>query len=158
MALNIGEKYIIAISRHPPSVRSGALDFDGDPSGVRLLWGQSKSMAPIISCVIPVYNDRLHLPRAIKSALDQRSDVQVVLVDDCSTDGSGEFASRWHVKIGESLRFPYPLTVVRGLPATSVLPRRTLRMLPSSIRMMNMPQAGTTTLLRCYKPIRSLPQ
>jgi len=49
-------------------------------------------MAPIISCVIPVYNDRLHLPRAIKSALDQRSDVQVVLVDDCSTDGSGEFA------------------------------------------------------------------
>src|SRR6266540_6529172 len=49
-------------------------------------------MAPIISCVIPVYNDRLHLPRAIKSALDQRSDVQVVLVDDCSTDGSREFA------------------------------------------------------------------
>src|SRR5712691_673161 len=49
-------------------------------------------MTPIISCVIPVYNDRLHLPRAIKSALDQRSDVQVVLVDDCSTDGSREFA------------------------------------------------------------------
>ena len=46
-------------------------------------------MAPIISCVIPVYNGRLHLPRAIKSALDQRSDVQVVLVDDCSTDGGG---------------------------------------------------------------------
>jgi len=34
IALNIGEKYIIAISRHPPSVRSGAFDFDGDPSGV----------------------------------------------------------------------------------------------------------------------------
>ncbi len=32
------------------------------------------------------------MPRAIKSALDQRSDVQVVLVDDGSTDGSGEFA------------------------------------------------------------------
>lgn len=49
-------------------------------------------MVPIISCVIPVYNDRLHLPRAIKSVLDQRSDVQIVLVDDCSTDGSREFA------------------------------------------------------------------
>jgi glycosyltransferase involved in cell wall biosynthesis len=47
---------------------------------------------PTISCVIPVYNDKLHLPRAVKSALEQRPDVQVVLVDDCSTDGSRELA------------------------------------------------------------------
>ncbi len=49
-------------------------------------------MMPTISCVIPVYNDKLHLPRAVKSALEQRTDVQVVLVDDCSTDGSRELA------------------------------------------------------------------
>lgn len=49
-------------------------------------------MVPIISCVIPVYNGKAHLARAIKSALDQRPDVQVVLVDDCSTDGSRELA------------------------------------------------------------------
>jgi len=44
-------------------------------------------MTPIISCVVPVYNDKLHLPRAVKSALEQRPDV-----DDCSTDGSRELA------------------------------------------------------------------
>lgn len=48
------------------------------------------SVAPVISCVIPVFNDRLHLPRAVKSVLDQRSDAQVVLVDDGSSDGSRE--------------------------------------------------------------------
>jgi glycosyltransferase involved in cell wall biosynthesis len=47
-------------------------------------------MVPMISCVIPVYNGKLRLERAIKSALAQRPDVQVVLVDDCSTDDSRE--------------------------------------------------------------------
>jgi len=50
------------------------------------------SIAPVISCVVPVYNDKPHLPRAVKSVLAQRPDVQVVLVDDCSTDGSRELA------------------------------------------------------------------
>lgn len=45
---------------------------------------------PVVSCVIPVYNDRLRLPRAVDSVLRQSVPVQVVLVDDCSTDGSRE--------------------------------------------------------------------
>jgi glycosyltransferase involved in cell wall biosynthesis len=49
-------------------------------------------MKPSISCVIPVHNDKVRLPRAVRSALQQRADVQVILVDDCSTDGSGELA------------------------------------------------------------------
>ena len=49
-------------------------------------------MVSMISCVIPVYNGKLRLERAIKSALAQRPDVQVVLVDDCSTDGSRELS------------------------------------------------------------------
>lgn len=49
-------------------------------------------MAPAISCIIPVHNDKIRLPRAVRSALQQRSDVQVILVDDCSTDGSRELA------------------------------------------------------------------
>lgn len=44
--------------------------------------------APGISCVIPVFNGRRDLQRAVDSALAQRSDVEVILVDDCSTDGS----------------------------------------------------------------------
>jgi len=47
---------------------------------------------PSIACVIPVYNDKARLPRAVQSALRQRAGVQVVLVDDGSTDGSREFA------------------------------------------------------------------
>jgi glycosyltransferase involved in cell wall biosynthesis len=44
----------------------------------------------VISCVIPVYNGKRHLRRAVDSVLSQRADVQVVLVDDGSTDGSRE--------------------------------------------------------------------
>lgn len=45
---------------------------------------------PQISCVIPVHNGKRDLARAVMSALGQPVAVQVVLVDDCSTDGSGE--------------------------------------------------------------------
>src|SRR5258706_7616220 len=45
---------------------------------------------PKISCIIPVHNGKRDLRRAVDSALAQLPDVQVVLVDDCSTDGSTE--------------------------------------------------------------------
>lgn len=47
-------------------------------------------MFPAIACVIPVYNGKRDLERAVASALRQRADAQVVLVDDASTDGSRE--------------------------------------------------------------------
>jgi len=47
--------------------------------------------AAVISCVIPVFNGKRLLQRAVNSVLAQRPDVQVVLVDDNSTDGSREF-------------------------------------------------------------------
>lgn len=47
-------------------------------------------MSPAISCVIPVYNGKRDLERAVGSVLRQRADVQVILVDDASTDGSRE--------------------------------------------------------------------
>ena len=49
---------------------------------------------PRIACVIPVYNGMKDLARAVSSALTQRPDVQVVLVDDSSTDGSTELVAR----------------------------------------------------------------
>jgi glycosyltransferase involved in cell wall biosynthesis len=44
--------------------------------------------APIISCVIPVFNGKADLRRAVDSVLAQGPAVQLVLVDDGSNDGS----------------------------------------------------------------------
>lgn len=41
-----------------------------------------------IACIIPVYNAGALLQRAVDSVLAQGEDVQLVLVDDCSTDDS----------------------------------------------------------------------
>lgn len=48
-------------------------------------------MAPAISCIIPVYNGLRDLDRAVESVLAQNVGLQVVLVDDCSTDGSAQW-------------------------------------------------------------------
>jgi predicted SAM-dependent methyltransferase len=46
---------------------------------------------PHISCVIPTYNDRINLPRAVASALGQEGvDVEVILVDDLSDAATRE--------------------------------------------------------------------
>lgn len=66
------------------------------------------SIAPIISCVIPVYNDKQHLPRAVDSVLAQRPDVQVVLVDDCSSDGSRELTLEMARDDDRIVAFPLP--------------------------------------------------
>lgn len=42
---------------------------------------------PLISVIIPVYNRRELLPRALKSVLNQSyTDLEVIIIDDCSTD------------------------------------------------------------------------
>jgi len=48
-----------------------------------------------VSVIIPVFNDAAHLPHAIASVLDQVPPVvELVIVDDGSTDGSAEIADR----------------------------------------------------------------
>jgi glycosyltransferase involved in cell wall biosynthesis len=48
---------------------------------------------PTVSVVIPNYNYGAYLPTAVHSVLDQDGvDVEVIIVDDCSTDGSLEIA------------------------------------------------------------------
>lgn len=64
--------------------------------------------APAISCVIPVYNDKLRLPRAVDSVLRQGVPVQVVLVDDCSTDGSRELILRMAQDDARIVALPLP--------------------------------------------------
>src|SRR5437660_6584650 len=49
--------------------------------------------APRVTVVVPCYNYGRYLPQCLASALDQPGvDVDVVLVDDASTDGSGDVA------------------------------------------------------------------
>lgn len=46
--------------------------------------------SPFFSIVMPVYNVEAHLPQAVESVLAQTfSDFELILVDDCSPDGSG---------------------------------------------------------------------
>lgn len=65
-------------------------------------------MTPEISCVIPVYNDKRRLPRAVASALGQGPAVQLVLVDDCSTDGSRELTLEMARSDPRIVAFPLP--------------------------------------------------
>ncbi|MBN1594253.1 MAG: glycosyltransferase family 2 protein [Candidatus Coatesbacteria bacterium] len=55
---------------------------------------------PKVSIIIPVYNDEAHVERAIQSALSQTlEDIEVVVVNDGSTDGTGDILERYKDKI-----------------------------------------------------------
>ena len=50
----------------------------------------------VLSVIVPIYNVRKYLSKCIKSILDQSIDsMEVILVDDGSTDGSGEICDEW---------------------------------------------------------------
>ena len=60
-----------------------------------------------VSVVIPCYNYGHFLPAAVASVLDQRVPVEVIIVDDCSTDDSA--------RVADSLAERYPeITVARN--------------------------------------------
>lgn len=72
--------------------------------------------APRVTVVMPLYNTRRYVEQAIDSALAQRyRRFELVVVNDGSTDGSGEIAARY------AARFPSRVRVVdqpnAGLPA-----------------------------------------
>ncbi|MBX7207098.1 MAG: glycosyltransferase [Verrucomicrobiaceae bacterium] len=51
---------------------------------------------PLVSIVIPFFKDRRHVEFAIQSALDQmHENLQIILVDNASPDGSDEIAARF---------------------------------------------------------------
>ncbi|MFO7843779.1 MAG: glycosyltransferase, partial [Bacteroidales bacterium] len=62
----------------------GSIKFHSDYDGISLV------EAPLITIIMPVYNAETTLETAIKSVLAQTwSNLEVIIVDDCSTDKSG---------------------------------------------------------------------
>lgn len=53
-------------------------------------------MDPKISIITPVYNVELYIKECIKSILNQTfKEFELILIDDCSTDGSGDICDRY---------------------------------------------------------------
>ena len=53
-------------------------------------------MSPLISVIVPVYNAGLYLDQCLKSIVDQSyRQLEILVVDDGSTDGSAEMCDRW---------------------------------------------------------------
>ncbi len=51
--------------------------------------------ADLVSCILPVFNGRPFLAEAIHSILQQEGPLDIVVIDDGSTDGSAELAARY---------------------------------------------------------------
>ncbi|MDY4202467.1 MAG: glycosyltransferase [Schaedlerella sp.] len=57
------------------------------------------NIEPLISVVVPVYNIEAYLPRCLESIMNQTyQNIEIVLVDDGSTDLSGQIADDYNVK------------------------------------------------------------
>ena len=56
-------------------------------------------MNDVISVIIPVYNVEQYLDECVNSVINQSySDLEIILVDDCSPDRSGEMCDEWAEK------------------------------------------------------------
>src|SRR2546427_4231674 len=66
------------------------------------IWSLRHMTKPVVSVVIPVYNGERYLADAIQSVLDQTyQNLEVIVVDDGSTDGSAAVAKRF----GDAIRY-----------------------------------------------------
>jgi succinoglycan biosynthesis protein ExoO len=61
---------------------------------------QACKIAPAVSVIIPTYNARAFAGRAIESALEQRCDLELLVIDDASQDGTAEVIDRAYRKSG----------------------------------------------------------
>lgn len=63
-------------------------------------------MKDTVSIVVPIYNVEKYLQRCVDSLLNQTyEEVEILLVDDCSTDGSFEIARKYEEKYPEKCKY-----------------------------------------------------
>jgi glycosyltransferase involved in cell wall biosynthesis len=63
---------------------------------VRRITNRGVTSIPKVSVLLPSFNFARYLPIAIRSVLSQSySDLELIITDDCSTDGSREIAEEW---------------------------------------------------------------
>ena len=61
---------------------------------------------PKVSIIVPIYNVEKYLERCINSLIGQTlEDIQIILVNDGSTDKSGEIAKRYASKYKEKIMY-----------------------------------------------------
>ena len=48
------------------------------------------STVPVVSVIMPVYNGEKYIQKAIESVLIQKVDFELIIIDDCSTDRTGD--------------------------------------------------------------------
>jgi Glycosyl transferase family 2 len=68
----------------------------------------TRDAAPWLSILIPVYNVAAYLDACLGSIVQQVGDdnrVEILLVDDCSTDGSNALAQAWQTRYPHLIRF-----------------------------------------------------
>jgi glycosyltransferase involved in cell wall biosynthesis len=79
------------------------IDSNGPAEQIRP--GENLGSEPLVSVVTPFYNTREFLAECIESVLRQSyQNWEYVLVDNCSTDGSGEIAQRYACRYPEKIR------------------------------------------------------
>ena len=62
----------------------------------------------LISVIIPVYNSEMYIQKAIESVLEQPEDIEIVIVDDGSTDSSLAICKNMGSKIERIKVFQHP--------------------------------------------------
>lgn len=87
-------------------------------------------MQPDVSVIIPTYNRLWSLPRAIESCLNNKSVIEIIVVDDASTDGTSEWLQKQ--KNITTITQPYNLGQTWGINlAASISKGRYIRKLDS---------------------------
>lgn len=78
----------------------------------------STTALPLISVVIPVYNGEQYVEEAVRSALEQPQDIEVILVEDGSTDDSLRVCEGLAAESGRVRLFRHPRGENRGAGAS----------------------------------------
>lgn len=93
------EKAVAAGEISKDAIRKTAGISLNDTSGVLVVFWKEKKEMPLVSVVMSVYNGEKFVAETIESVLNQTySNIEVIIVDDCSKDGSRQIIEKYQKK------------------------------------------------------------